>query len=110
FDNLLTVQFEHRMTAYLLFTVVALHAFDTVVSRAGRAARYGALWLLAAVTLQATLGILTLLHHVPIGLALTHQAWAIVVLTLVVMQAERLAVRQAKVVSRELGAPVGQPG
>lgn len=110
FDNLLTVQFEHRMTAYLLFTVVVLHAFDAVGSRAGRAAKYGAVWLLAAVTLQATLGILTLLHHVPIGLALTHQACAIVVLTLVVMQAERLAVRQAKVAPRELGVPVGQPG
>ena len=110
FDNLLTVQFEHRMTAYLLFTVVVLHAFDAVGSRAGRAAKYGALWLLAAVTLQATLGILTLLNHVPIDLGLSHQACAIVVLTLVVMQAERLAARQAKVEPRELGVPVGQPG
>jgi cytochrome c oxidase assembly protein subunit 15 len=42
-------------------------------------------------TVQATLGILTLLHQVPILLALTHQGVAIVVLTLAVVQSERLA-------------------
>ena len=94
FDNTLTVQFEHRMTAYLLFALAVLHAVDAIRSRAGIAAIRGALWLAAAVTLQATLGILTLLHHVPIDLALTHQAVAIAVLTLAVIQAERLSARQ----------------
>jgi cytochrome c oxidase assembly protein subunit 15 len=94
FDNVLTVQFEHRMTAYALFALAAWHAFDAVRSRAGAAAS-GALWLFAAVALQAVLGILTLLNQVPIGLALAHQAVAIVVLALAVIQLERLAVRQA---------------
>ena len=44
-----------------------------------------ALALAALVTMQAALGILTLLHQVPIGLALLHQAGAIVVLTLAVV-------------------------
>jgi cytochrome c oxidase assembly protein subunit 15 len=83
------------MTAYALFVLVTLHAFDAVRSRAGSAAS-GALWLLAAVSLQAVLGILTLLNQVPIDLALSHQAVAIVVLTLAVMQAERLASRQSR--------------
>jgi heme a synthase len=108
FDNVLTVQFEHRMTAYALFALAALHAFDAVRSRAGAAAS-GALWLFAAVSLQAVLGILTLLNQVPIGLALAHQAVAIIVLTLAVMQAERLAARKpAETYSRVV--PVGQPG
>jgi cytochrome c oxidase assembly protein subunit 15 len=94
FDNVLAVQFEHRMTAYLLFALAGLHAFDAVRSRAGAAAG-GALWLFAAVSLQAVLGILTLLNEVPLGLALAHQAVAIVVLMLAVMQAERLASRQS---------------
>lgn len=94
FDNVLTVQFEHRMAAYLLFTLAALHAFDALRLRAGPAAR-GALWLFAAVSVQAVLGILTLLNQVPIDLALAHQAVAIVVLTLAVTQAERLASRQS---------------
>jgi heme a synthase len=95
FDNTLTVQFEHRMVAYALFALAVLHALDAVGSRAGAAAVRGALWLAAAVTLQATLGILTLLNQVPMDLALAHQAVAIVVLTLAVFQAERLAGRQA---------------
>lgn len=94
FDNVLTVQFEHRMTAYLLFTLAALHAFDALRARAGSAAS-GALWLFAAVSVQAMLGILTLLNQVPIDLALSHQAVAIMVLTLAVMHAERLASRQS---------------
>jgi len=94
FDNTLTVQFEHRMVGYTLFVLAALHAFDAVRSRAGTAAINGALWLAAAVTLQATLGILTLLHQAPMDLALTHQGVAIAVLTLAVLQAERLAARQ----------------
>ncbi|MBN9148586.1 MULTISPECIES: COX15/CtaA family protein [unclassified Nitrobacter] len=90
FDNTLTVQFEHRMMAYTLFTIAILHVIDAVVSRASPAVIRGALWLAAAMTLQATLGILTLLHEVPILLALVHQGVAILVLTLAVVQAERL--------------------
>jgi heme a synthase len=97
FDNALMVQFEHRMTAYALFALALVHAFDAVRSRAGAAAVNGALWLAAVVTLQATLGILTLLYQVPIALALLHQAGAIAVLTLAILQAERLAVREPAV-------------
>jgi cytochrome c oxidase assembly protein subunit 15 len=110
FDNTLTVQFEHRMTAYLLFALAVLHALDAVRSRAGTAAVNGALWLLAAITLQATLGILTLLNHVPIALALAHQAVAIAVLTLAIFQAERLAVRQSEPEPQKLVQPLTQSG
>lgn len=108
FDNVLTVQFEHRMTAYLLFALAALHAFDALRSRAGSAAS-GALWLFAAVSVQAVLGILTLLNQVPIDLALSHQAVAIMVLMLAVMQAERLASRQSAE-AQPRAVPVGQAG
>ena len=70
----------------------------------------GAWWLVAAIILQATLGILTLLHQVPIDLALTHQAVAIVVLTLAVFQAERLVARRVEQGEQKLVVPVGQPG
>jgi cytochrome c oxidase assembly protein subunit 15 len=111
FDNTLTVQFEHRMTAYTLFVLAVLHALDAVRARADAAVIRGAAWLVAAITLQATLGILTLLHQVPIDLALTHQAVAILVLTLATMQAERLAAWQPKQTTHELSVPlVGQHG
>ena len=110
FDNTLTVQFEHRMTAYVLFALALLHAIDAVRSGAARSVISGACWLLAAITLQATLGILTLLYQVPIDLALTHQAVAIVVLTLATLQVERLAVRRTETARPKLVVPVGQPG
>jgi heme a synthase len=110
FDNTLTVQFEHRMTAYALFVLAALHALDAIRSRAGTSAVSGALSLLAVVALQATLGVLTLLNQAPIDLALAHQAVAIAVLTSAVFQAERLAARQPESARQKLVLPVGQPG
>jgi heme a synthase len=110
FDNTLTVQFEHRMVAYVLFVLAALHVLDAVRSRAGAAAVNGALWLAAAITLQATLGILTLLNQVPIALALAHQAVAIAVLTLAIFQAERLAVRRVESKPQKLVLPLSQAG
>jgi heme a synthase len=108
FDNTLTVQFEHRMIAYALFALAVLHALDAVGSRAGTAAVRGAWWLAAAVTLQATLGILTLLNQVPMDLALAHQATAIAVLTLAIFQAERLAARRMEPGRQKLVLPVTQ--
>jgi heme a synthase len=110
FENTLTVQFEHRMMAYVLFALALLHALDAVRSRAGSAAVKGAMWLVAAVTLQATLGILTLLNQVPMDIALAHQAVAIAVLTLAVFQAERLAGRHPESAQQKLVLPAAQIG
>jgi cytochrome c oxidase assembly protein subunit 15 len=110
FDNTLMVQFEHRMIAYALFALALLHALDAVGSRAGTAVARGAWWLVAAVTLQATLGILTLLNQVPMDLALAHQAVAIAVLTLAIFQAERLAARQTEPGRQKQVLPVTQTG
>jgi cytochrome c oxidase assembly protein subunit 15 len=110
FENTLTVQFEHRMVAYTLFVVAVLHAIDAARSRAGRVVIDGALWLLGAVALQATLGVLTLLNQAPMDLALTHQAVAVVVLMFAVSQAERLTRAQHLSAEQEIGEPVTQPG
>ena len=109
FDNPLTVQFEHRMTAYALLALAILHAVDASRSRAATSVVSGAVWLAAAMILQATLGILTLLHQVPIDLALAHQGVAIVVLTLAIFQVERLAA-QPQTAARKLVVPADQTG
>jgi cytochrome c oxidase assembly protein subunit 15 len=109
FDNHLTVQFDHRMLAYALWTLALLHAVDAWRSRAGGVAS-GALALFAAMTLQAVLGILTLLHQVPIGLALAHQAVGVLVLTLAVLQAERLTGPLRAAEPRSAPLPIGHPG
>jgi len=108
FDNPLTVQFEHRMTAYALLILALVHAIDATRSRAGAAVTGGAWSLLAVITLQAALGILTLLHQVPIDLALAHQATAMVVLALAVLQTERMVAGQVGH-RQKLVVPLGQP-
>jgi cytochrome c oxidase assembly protein subunit 15 len=90
FDNTLTVQFTHRMLAYLLLAYTLWHVGHAIYVRADVRVVRGALLLAATTALQAVLGVLTLLHAVPIDLALAHQAGAIVLLTLVLLQAERV--------------------
>ncbi len=51
----------------------------------------GALGIVIALTVQIALGVLTLLHMVPISLALMHQAVALIVLTQAIAQAWRLS-------------------
>ena len=89
FENILTVQFDHRMVAYALWLLAVLHAVDVARNARGRAVTK-AFALAAAITMQAMIGILTLLHAAPIGLALLHQAIAMVVLTIAVVHAQRL--------------------
>jgi len=89
FENTLTVQFDHRMLAYVLWIAAALHAADA--ARAGHgAALSGALTLFGAITLQAGLGIATLLQQAPLALSLVHQAMAMVTLTVAVLHAAGL--------------------
>jgi cytochrome c oxidase assembly protein subunit 15 len=90
FENPLTVQFDHRMVAYLLWAFAILHAGDIARTLRGSPAWTGAFTLALAVTAQAVFGILTLVYQVPIWLALAHQAMAIVVLAIAVVHAGRL--------------------
>ncbi len=91
FENVLTVQFDHRMVAYAIWLVAMVHANDAW--RAGREVG-GALAVAGAVTLQIVLGIITLLNQAPIPLALAHQILAILVLTVAIMHAERISHRE----------------
>lgn len=109
FDNTLTVQFTHRMIAYALFTVAILHVLDVFRRNMSPAVKRGAAWLAAALSAQVALGVLTLLHQVPIPLGLAHQAMAIVVLTLVLVQAERLHGSQQNLRHVGLGRAAEQP-
>jgi heme a synthase len=91
FENDLTVQFDHRMLAYVLCVAAVLHLLDVWRSRSNGAAMNGALLVASAVFLQAALGITTLLQHAPISLSLLHQGMAIILLTAAVWHAQRLS-------------------
>lgn len=89
FENALTVQFNHRILAYGLWGLAMLHAID-IWRRGDASVRMSAFALAFGVTLQAALGIATLLAQAPLGLALAHQGLAILVLAVAVFHAERL--------------------
>jgi len=96
FENTLTVQFMHRMTAYALWLLALFWVIHVVRHVVDRSVRLFAIKLAGAVTIQAALGIMTLIYQVPIALALAHQAMAIGVLTLVTVQAARLRPQPAR--------------
>ena len=87
FENTLTVQFDHRVMAYVVWLLAVFHALHAWRTRCETA---GAFVLTGVVTLQAVIGIVTLLQQAPVLLALAHQILAIVVLTIAVIHAERL--------------------
>ena len=91
FENALTVQFNHRMLAYAMWVLALWHAFDA----RGSVAFGSAVTVAILITLQGVLGIVTLLHVAPLGLALAHQGLAVIVLTAAVLHAESLGHRQA---------------
>jgi cytochrome c oxidase assembly protein subunit 15 len=96
FENSLMVQFNHRMFGYALWLVAMLHVADAIWLRRRGAAFNGALALAIAVTIQAGIGVVTLLYQTPLALALLHQVMAIVVLTVAVVHAQRLAPRHER--------------
>jgi heme a synthase len=103
FENALTVQFDHRMTAYALLLLAAIHATD-VLRHEGARAGARALVLATFVTIQAGLGILTLVYLVPLQFALLHQVNAMLVLTLATVHAARLNRGGSQVVVDALAA------
>ena len=81
FDNPATVQLDHRILAMTtFFVVVTFWALIPKIDLSARAATavHG---LLAALLVQVSLGILTLLYFVPTALAATHQAVAMLLFT-----------------------------
>ena len=77
FENVATVQFDHRIGAYILFALALSHAWQ--------ARAPGACLLAALVMAQAALGIATLLNAVPLPLGLAHQLGAVIVLSAAVI-------------------------
>lgn len=80
FENAKTVQLEHRLFAYLVWLAVLLHMIMALRSVSGTTHARRAVLLFVLVSLQAGLGIFTLVMQVPFHAALTHQGMALIVL------------------------------
>ncbi|WP_181707164.1 COX15/CtaA family protein [Chthonobacter rhizosphaerae] len=90
FENHMTVQFVHRIGAYTLFALAFVQWMAVSALAADRARARAAGLVFGLVTVQAIVGIATLVHVVPLGLALVHQGLAVVVLAAAVVHARRL--------------------
>jgi cytochrome c oxidase assembly protein subunit 15 len=92
-NNMATVQFDHRLIALVLAVLVPLFWWRVIAApEASPRARLGAHLLLAMLAVQIALGIATLLLVVPLPLAAAHQAGAVLTFAAVLNAAH--AVRQ----------------
>jgi cytochrome c oxidase assembly protein subunit 15 len=91
-DNVLTVQFQHRMVAYALMALALVQVPVTAIV-AGRSRAFRRSVVLAGlVAFQVAIGIVTLLLAVPLWAGLLHQAVAMMVLGHAVAHAQALTV------------------
>ncbi len=81
FEDITTVQFNHRIFAYLLFTLILTFSFKVLRSGIPGKLRMGIHCFMGLLLMQVTLGISTLLLHVPVSLAAAHQGGAIALFT-----------------------------
>ncbi|WP_292168099.1 COX15/CtaA family protein [Mesorhizobium sp.] len=80
FENPKTVQFVHRIGAYMVFAVALWHMIATRRRLPGTTHARRATLLFLIVLVQASIGIGTLLMQVPLHMALTHQGFALILL------------------------------
>ncbi len=90
-DNMLLVQFQHRMAAYALLALVAVQAVVAWRMVAKSRAFRRAVALAGLVATQVVIGIATLVLVVPLWAGLLHQAFAMIVLGMAVAHAQALS-------------------
>ena len=83
-ENATTVQFNHRLVAYVVVGLGLWHAISLMRAPVDVDVRKSALLLAGGLVGQTMLGIVTLLHVVPIGLGIAHQGFAAIVLAIAV--------------------------
>jgi cytochrome c oxidase assembly protein subunit 15 len=81
FDNIATVQFDHRILAITTFALIVTYWFRFPKSDVPARIKKGVNALLHTAVLQVALGITTLLLVVPIPLAAAHQGVAMLLFT-----------------------------
>lgn len=80
FENPKTVQFVHRIGAYVLFAFALMHMIASLRAAPETTHARRSVLLFLLVSVQAVIGITTLVLQVPIGWGVAHQGGALVVL------------------------------
>lgn len=102
FEDVMTVQFNHRVLAVFAVVLIAFTWWHSRSLRLGARARALLSRLLAMAVLQAILGISTLLLVVPFGPALAHQAGALILFTIALCLAHEVQTPGVATASRGL--------
>ncbi|KAL1610614.1 Cytochrome c oxidase assembly protein cox15 [Paraconiothyrium brasiliense] len=111
-ENPSLVQLDHRILATTTFTAVLSFFAYTRFSKSVRAklpkdARKGVMGLVHLVSIQAALGISTLIYMVPTWLASAHQAGALALLTGAVVLYSRISMPRRAVLRQIMNKPHG---
>jgi cytochrome c oxidase assembly protein subunit 15 len=96
FNNMATVQFDHRLGAWLLAFLVPWFWMKIRSAPVSASARLAATLLLAALAIQIALGIATLLLAVPVALGAAHQGGSMVVFGILLWLNHELRVARAQ--------------
>ncbi len=91
FNNMATVQFDHRVLAWLLAFLVPWYWWQAIHAGLNAHIRLASHLLLAVLAVQIALGISTLLLVVPIPLAAAHQGGAVLLFAAALYNAHALA-------------------
>lgn len=83
-DNPVMIQLLHRALAIFTFAFVLITTVVTILSKKTLAEKVAVFNVFLLLCLQVILGIITLMHSVPIHLGILHQANAVIVLSLVI--------------------------
>tara|TARA_B110000503_G_scaffold92781_1_gene139850 strand:+ start:4361 stop:5404 length:1044 start_codon:yes stop_codon:yes gene_type:complete len=81
FEDITTIQFNHRIYAYFLFVILTVSAFLVYRTATHWHGKLAAILMVLALFVQVILGISTLLLHVPVALGTAHQGGAVILLT-----------------------------
>ncbi len=81
FEDITTIQFNHRILAYVIVTAIGLFVACALRSGVQGSTRTGVWCMLGLMIVQVSLGISTLLLHMPVPLAAAHQVGAIALLS-----------------------------
>jgi len=84
FENPISVQFNHRISAYVLLAVILFQWWAASGSRAEAPHKRRTFLIALVAFVQAIIGILTVIWEVPLNTALAHQGVAVVLLAFVV--------------------------
>ncbi len=92
FENVTTVQFDHRLLATLLFVIIPAFWFSARRFELPSRVRVGFHLLLGMLIIQVSLGVFTLLLYVPVDLAATHQGGGLMLFTIALFLSHQLTI------------------